>query len=198
MEASALFPTPLWSASYPQAGDLELWAAHILRLESADPIGVSLTNQGGWHSQTSLVTDATLQPLFHWIAARARQAFQHYGWDLNRASPNFNNAWAMVNRRGHGVRTHLHPNSLFSGVFYLTAPPGSGAIAFLDPRAGAQVLHPPLQADASPFAAGRVVRQPRPGLLLLFPAWLWHEVEPGQSDSPRICVSFNIGMKPVP
>jgi uncharacterized protein (TIGR02466 family) len=94
------------------------------------------------------------------------------------------------------VRAHLHPNSLFSGVMYLTAPEGSGAIAFLDPRAGAQVLPPPLQHASAGYTNGRILRQPRPGLLLLFPDWLWHEVEGSRSTEPRICVSFNIGMQP--
>ena len=107
------------------------------------------------------------------------------------------NAWAMVNRAGDSVRAHLHPNSLFSGVFYLRAPADCGSIAFLDPRAGAQVLKPPLREAEGSDASGRILRQPQPGLMLLFPGWLWHEVERSRSGEERICVSFNIGMRPL-
>lgn len=80
---------------------------------------------------------------------------------------------------------------------YLTAPEGSGAIAFFDPRAGTQVLLPPLHHPSAVYTSGRILRQPRPGLLLLlFPGWPWHEVEGSRSTEPRICVSFNIGMQP--
>jgi ectoine hydroxylase-related dioxygenase (phytanoyl-CoA dioxygenase family) len=30
-----------------------------------------------------------------------------------------------------------------------------------------------------------------PGRIIMFPAWLWHSVEPNQSDDIRISVSFN-------
>jgi hypothetical protein len=51
--------------------------------------------------------------LLGWISSRCLEALGEYGWDLNRGQPRLNNAWAMVNRRGHGNRAHLHSNSLF-------------------------------------------------------------------------------------
>ncbi|NDG02263.1 MAG: hypothetical protein EB119_03515, partial [Synechococcaceae bacterium WBB_34_004] len=37
-------------------------------------------------------------------------------------------------------------------------------------------------------------RQPSAGLMLLFPSWLWHEVEPSaQGRELRISISFNVG-----
>ena len=182
----------MWVAGDPPRA----WSEHILTLERRDPEGVLLTNQGGWHSRTNLLEDPELNALFLWIASCTQRAMDEIGWDRVKATPCFNNAWAMVNREGHSVRAHLHPNSLFSGVMYLTAPEGSGAIAFLDPLAGAQVLLPPLQDPSAGYTSGRILRQPRPGRLLLFPGWLWHEVEGSRSTEPRICVSFNIGMQP--
>jgi uncharacterized protein (TIGR02466 family) len=193
-----LFPTPLWSFNHPDLGSLGPLADRVLELERHDPNGLSLTNQGGWHSATGLLQDPLFEGLFRWVAVCCRTAFEAAGWDLERANPSFNNAWAMVNRLGDSTRAHLHPNSLFSGVVYLQATPGGGAIAFLDPRAGAQVLLPPLRAGAEGAFSGRVRRQPEPGLLLLFPTWLWHEVEPSAAELPRISVSFNVGMRPVP
>lgn len=159
--------------------------------------GLQVTNQGGWHSPTDLLADPLLQPIFHWIAGCTTQALQGLDWYLARAVTYFNNAWAMVNRRGDSVRAHLHPNSLFNRVFYITAPEGSGTIAFLDPHSGSQMLLPPLAEPDSDFARGRVRFAPARGRLLLFPAWAWHEVEQSAGDKLRICVSFNIGMKPV-
>lgn len=197
MQTSELFATPLWSFQHPEQDQLRTWRDHILALERRDAEGVQLTNQGGWHSRTDLLLDPALKPLFLWIASCTQQAMEDFGWDTGRATPCFNNAWAMVNRDGDSVRAHLHPNSLFSGVLYLTAPEGSGAIAFLDPRAGAQMLLPPLRRSQDNDASGRSLRQPQPGLLLLFPGWLWHEVERSRCREPRVCVSFNIGMRPL-
>jgi uncharacterized protein (TIGR02466 family) len=191
-----LFPTPLWSFNHPDLGSLGPLADRVLELERLDPNGLSLTNQGGWHSSTDLMQDAAFQDMFQWIAGCCHGAFQAWGWDFSKATPTFNNAWAMVNRVGHSTRAHLHPNSLFSGVMYLRVPEGAGAIAFLDPRAGAQMLLPPLRTDAKEDQQGRLRHQPQVGELLLFSAWLWHEVEPSTRAGERIALSFNIGMRP--
>jgi len=195
-ELDPIFPTPLWRWSHPRPEELDGYADHILTLQRQDPVGLNRTNQGGWHSSTALLADPALRGLFTWLSSCCLEAMGSFGWDFSLAAPIFNNAWAMVNRRGHGNRAHLHSNSLFSGVAYLRVPPDSGAICFLDPRGGAQMLLPPLNAQASDAARGRHRVTPQTGLVLLFPGWLWHEVEPSASDEPRICVSFNLGMTP--
>jgi len=191
-----LFPTQLWHFEHPNPQGCRKLGEVVLALEQQDPAGLQVTNQGGWHSSTDLLAHPAFQDLFHWIAACCQAALQDWGWDLTKATPTFNNAWAMVNRQGHSTRAHLHPNSVFSGVVYLQVPDGAGAIAFLDPRAGAQMLVPPLRAAADEDRQGRVRRLPKVGELLLFPSWLWHEVEPTGQDQPRIAISFNIGMRP--
>lgn len=197
MNRDDLFSTPIWSWHYPCSADLAAWAERVLALERRDPCGLLVTNQGGWHSSTTLLDDPAFAPLFRWIAFSIQEALLACGWEMSRAKPCFNNAWAMVSRRGHGVRAHLHPNSLFSGVVYLCADEGCGDIAFLDPRSGSQMLQYPQVESVDPVQSGRVVKRVAEGLLLLFPSWLWHEVQPSQSDKVRICVSFNIGMRPV-
>ena len=190
----SLFPTPLWHFQHPDPDVVGGWANHVLQLQTNDPQGLAITNQGGWHSQTNLLDDQTLAPLFNWIAAASQHAFVDIGWDFSLATPTFNNAWAMVNGPGHTTRAHLHPSSLFSGVVYLQVDEGAGSIAFLDPRGGAQMLCPPFHPGRGEVLQGRIRRQPLTGLMLLFPSWLWHEVEPSApSSSLRISISFNVG-----
>jgi len=190
-----LFSTPLWHFQHPDPQGCRKLGEDVLVLERKNPTGLQVTNQGGWHSSTDLLADPAFQDLFQWIACCSQVALSDWGWDLTKATPTFNNAWAMVNRQGHTTRAHLHPNSLFSGVVYLQVPEGAGAIAFLDPRGGAQMLVPPLRASAGEDCRGRVRRMPQVGELLLFPSWLWHEVELSAQDQPRIVISFNIGMR---
>jgi len=197
MPPQLLFATPVWSFDLPPTLEPAALAEEVLRIRGQDPTGVQITNQGGWHSRTNLLEHAPLAPLFQWMAAHCQQALGELGWDFALARPRFNNAWAMVNGSGHSVRAHLHPNSLMSGVVYLQTPERSGNIAFLDPRNGAQVLLPPLQDPQASLLNGRLEMVPRPGLMLLFPAWLWHEVGASHSDQERISISFNIGMQPV-
>ena len=58
------------------------------------------------------------------------------------------------------------------------------------------MLCPPLLAGKGELLQGRLRRQPSAGLMLLFPSWLWHEVEPSAPSSGlRICISFNVGQR---
>ena len=86
---------------------------------------------------------------------------------------------------------HIHPHAAVSGTYYVTVPPGSGAIRFEDPRLGLMMAAPPRRKQARPANRSFVAVQPRPGLLLLWESWLRHGVEAHAAREPRISVSFN-------
>jgi uncharacterized protein (TIGR02466 family) len=101
--------------------------------------------------------------------------------------------WANLNRKGDYNTVHNHPNALWSGVYYVDpgdnsgVGPLSGAIDFLDPRGGADMV----TIRGNP--AGMVNRHhPEPGLLLIFPGWLQHFVHPFQGEGERITIAFNV------
>ena len=67
-------------------------------------------------------------------------------------------------------------------------PPGSGAFVFRDPRPG--VLHGFVKGGV-PNGHADVHLTPSDGLLVLFPCWMEHYVEPHDGDEPRITIAFN-------
>ena len=100
--------------------------------------------------------------------------------------------WANINYPGCFNRPHIHPNSLFSGVYYVTAPKNSGNLMVYDPRPGVQMAMPNRKEKKLPPELWREVHyEPVAGRCIMFPAWLWHEVKPNQSNDIRISVSFN-------
>ena len=88
--------------------------------------------------------------------------------------------------KDHHAR-HAHPNSHLSGVFYLTAPEGSGDFNFIDPSPMLDVL----DLSCGNYS-GRFKIKPTAGLLIVFPSWLEHEVEPCECKEARISAPFNI------
>ena len=50
--------------------------------------------------------------------------------------------WANINPPGGMNRAHQHPNSLWSGVYYIKAPKNSGHLKIDDPRASAAMFRP--------------------------------------------------------
>ena len=91
--------------------------------------------------------------------------------------------WASVHE-GNSIHVpHTHPHTAVSGCFYVSIPPGVGAISFDDPRAA----HSPV------FAVNRRTHEPVAGELLLFPPWVIHLVsDSSAASSPRISISFNV------
>jgi uncharacterized protein (TIGR02466 family) len=88
---------------------------------------------------------------------------------------------------------------LWSGVYYMQAPPDCGRIYFADPRAQATALTPRFDPSAPRKIEcwSEVYFEAIAGRLILFPAWLQHEVEPNVCDregapGARISMSFNV------
>jgi uncharacterized protein (TIGR02466 family) len=97
-------------------------------------------------------------------------------------------AWAVVYREWGYHALHSHPDSAWSGVYYVStgdAEAQPGTVEFLDPRNAASAREP----GRSPLHT--VV--PAPGLLIAFPSWLQHWVTPHGGHAERICVAFNVG-----
>ena len=90
------------------------------------------------------------------------------------------------------MRPHIHPHAAVSGTYYVTAPPGAGAIRFEDPRLAMMMAAPPRKKDARGLKTAPLSTcRPKPGLLLLWESWLRHGVEPNAAKRPRISISFN-------
>ena len=106
--------------------------------------------------------------------------------------PVLGNMWANINPPGGYNRPHLHPNSHFSGVYYVKTPKDSGNLVCNEPRLGAHMVMPTRKNGKPPKELWREVQlEPKEGRIIVFPSWLWHLVEPNQSNDIRISVSFN-------
>ena len=120
-----------------------------------------------------------------------------------RASTWRANMWANVNRSGHGNEFHSHPGSFWSGVYYvddggIAADPSlGGELEFMDPRGPGPAMYAPHLAFAMPgglsVGANEVV-PPKAGRLVMFPAWLLHQVRPYRGTAERISIAFNLSL----
>lgn len=98
--------------------------------------------------------------------------------------------WATFSEQGEGLDMHDHPNSDISTVFYLDADEASGPVMFRDPRPAAR-LHDFNVHSRTPLNRHAWPIHPQPGLLLVFPSWLEHRVEPNRSVATRISIGLN-------
>jgi uncharacterized protein (TIGR02466 family) len=189
----SLFATPVWRT---RLTGFERENARMLRdleaLYRMDPDGLERSNVLGWHSQDDL----------HRRPAFARLARTVLGLIETEVTPALNldssenrfvidSMWAVRNEKFAYHFVHRHPSCFFSGVYYLQAPDPTGALNFHDPRADVRMLRPPM-LDESAFTQQIVSYRPQIRALIIFPAWLPHDVSPNRSNSPRVAVSFDI------
>tara|TARA_R100000008_G_scaffold58594_1_gene36415 strand:+ start:226 stop:807 length:582 start_codon:yes stop_codon:yes gene_type:complete len=189
MNVEYFFPTPVYFKDLPNAEQLNKYLEeHIVRWSEQDK-GLKKTNVNGWHSTTDMNLKEEYNPLTKELFTMQEEIFakEH----LTR-QPVCGNMWANINYPGSFNRPHLHPNSLFSGVYWVKAPEKSGNFMIYDPRSGIQTSMPGREDVKLPPELWREAHfKPVAGRILMFPAWLWHEVRPNRSKENRISVSFN-------
>ncbi|HXU99258.1 MAG TPA: TIGR02466 family protein [Caulobacteraceae bacterium] len=119
-------------------------------------------------------------------AALAAAGFE---FDLGGGRLALDSMWVSVLKPGAGHSGHIHPHAALSGVIYITAPPGAGALRLEDPRLPLMMAAPPRRADAAEPSRAFVTLQPAAGAIYIWESWLRHEVLPGKGR--RISLSFN-------
>lgn len=191
----ALFRTPLARFRLPNADEINpgLESAILQRMD--DDQGVQRSNVRGWHSARDFQD---------WPQAEARELVE----SMRSAVLNMVSlisgassceakieivAWANVNGPGSYNQYHTHPNSLWSGVYYIRAGDygksdirGAGKLRLYDPRGRIDQLSHPGQGFG-----GNVSIPPEDGMMVVFPSWLAHSVNSFDSDTLRISVAFN-------
>ncbi|MGI9335522.1 MAG: putative 2OG-Fe(II) oxygenase, partial [Gammaproteobacteria bacterium] len=109
-------------------------------------------------------------------------------------------AWTTTLDRQGSQHAHIHATAHLSGVYYLSLP---DSVADDASQAGwiefgrAPDQYQP-KDEVRSHEQGRVQHQgeirtvkPVPGLLLLFPSYLYHRTIPSDSDQPRITIGFD-------
>ena len=100
------------------------------------------------------------------------------------------NMWFNVNYPGCYNISHVHPGSVFSGVFYINCPQNSGNLLLHRDVRFMDYMHGSFKEEV-PATASTWSLKPKPGHLVVFPSYLLHSVTTNLSNSDRISLSFN-------
>ena len=183
------FPTPIYIKDLPNVDQLNSYLEQKIIQWSQQDKGVSKTNAGGWHSATDMNQKEEYNVLTKELFNMQDEIFKK---EFLTQKPVLGNMWANINGPGNFNRPHLHPNALFSGVYWIKTPINSGNLMLYDPRPGAHTTMPNRKKGKLPPELWREVHyEPKAGRCIMFPSWLWHEVQSNRSNDTRISVSFN-------
>ena len=190
-----LFPTRFYSAKVTPPRGLAETCLSIAADDKAGQRWAKSHGYGGYTSYASL-NDLLLRAsifadlekaIAKHVAAFARKS----EFDLGSRKLKLDSLWINVMDKGAIHAPHIHPHSVISGTYYVTVPPGGGAIRFEDPRLPMLMAAPPKKQKAKLENRSFVDVAPKPGQLLLWESWLRHGVEPNRAKGKRISVSFN-------
>ncbi len=196
-----LFPTPVMRSVLPDAARINAELVDWVRGLQREDGGVQRTNVGGWHSAVMLAQRPV--PVLQGFLAHARDALSRWaqhsfalpqapdaaGWQIE--------LWANLNRRGHHNRAHDHLRSgVIASAFYYVQCGGSevgGRTVFVN-----QQSVPAHVECAVGWRDQEWAVTPADGMLMVFPSWLGHRVEPFEGDGDRITLAFNAGHAALP
>ena len=110
--------------------------------------------------------------------------------------------WGNIQPQGHAFHRHSHHNNMFAGVYYVNQSENRGIanrlkgfphLLFWNDRRDHQLS--PKRNPNHPFNRYNFPVEVKKDLLVIFPAWLEHEVGQNTSTKDRISISFNIMLR---
>lgn len=173
-----------------------------MSIGSYNSIGCKFNLHGGYRSKDGFLNRS--EPSIAWlreqIIPRVNEIL-YFGVVDKTLSIKFTiEGWGAVLRQGHGQKMHVHPGSMYAGVYYVTAPEGigqpgnsEGCLQLYEPRNGATMAQ--VARGISLYGESvEVCPTHTGGILFIFPSWLPHEVRPMTENftGPRIAISFNV------
>ena len=204
IQVHPVFATPIVTVDVADAARLNDALKPTILARARDHPGTRHSNLGGWQSSWDLE---------QWGGAAVGQLLDQSRSAADRLTADRDgrpvkvdwrtNAWANINRRGHGNEFHTHPGSFWSGTYYVDdggAVAGAGLggeFEFQDPRGVGPAMYAPhlsfnLPGGRSVGASETIA--PKAGLMVIFPAWLSHAVRPYLGDGDRISIAFNLSV----
>ena len=147
---------------------------YLYEIYKSDPEGVSVSNKGGWQSN-SLINNSKFSPL---LLDVTNQISSHF-----RKKYNITELWGNISSKYcyNSIHTHSYvghgaePYKSLSGVIYLQTPEDCGGLR----------IHNPIFIDQNYYY------EPKVGSVIVFPTTLPHAVETNLSDKDRISLAFN-------
>jgi len=192
MHRDLLFPTPVYIADIKHPTLNQELERDIVAWSKQDK-GIVRTNVQGWHSKTNMHERPEFKKLVNMLYDCQKTVYEQ---EYYESEPVLGNMWANINPPGGSNRAHQHPNSLWSGVYWIKTPKNCGQLKIDDPRSVACMTRPRQKDTKKPDRLWRETHyEPVAGRCIMFPSWLMHCVDPNESNDIRISVSFNFLQK---
>src|SRR3954471_10184957 len=186
-----LFATPVLVQKLDGAAELNAALGQQILAKREEDQGLKLSNRGGWQSTHDFVRWSG--EAGRTVINRACELATAHVMRINAPLRWSVDAWANVSGPGAFNMPHVHGGTYWAAVYYVRVGDGEGGELVLhDPRMPGLRMHAPGVRFKNLGPELRAEIKPKEGLLVLFPGWLSHSVEPWQGSGERISVAMNI------
>ncbi len=194
MKIETLFTSFIASTTLPDVDNDELIKYAYQCKDTSQ--GVIKSNAFGWQSDPLTVPNKEVGKLANLIHNNISSVADCWKLRNDKTLISLENIWININSKAAFNRPHVHPESLFSGSYYVKTPSQEGgAIVFVHPAVNFQYhLNADIVEDWNDFTSASYRIFPKAGDLLIFPSFLVHYVEPNTTDEDRISIAFNAGL----
>ena len=187
-----IYSVPLWNSEYPEFEEhKEIFLNAIRIYKDENPTKETpRSNISGYQSPDTLQGVTELHPLFEYICQMGFKAVADL--DFVDCDIALTSAWLNINDSRQCMNSeHIH-GDIFSGVFYLKAPEGSGKLNICNPGLNRMWQGCSLTSQKNQFTGESIRIEPEEGNIILFPSYIQHSVETNNHDEERISISFNL------
>ncbi len=202
IQIEPLFATPVAFAPLPNAEAVNTALRRTILERAETHPSTAHSNLGGWQSSWDLPEWGGEEATF--LLSFARQLADKFTADrTGKPAPQDwrMNAWANINRNGHGNEFHTHPGCMWSAVYYVDDggaaedPSLGGEFEIQDPRGVAPAMYRPEIVPAVPGGASMGASEminPVAGTVMMFLSWVSHAVRPYTGAGTRISIAINL------
>jgi uncharacterized protein (TIGR02466 family) len=196
MEVLPLFSTPV----YIDFCDLE--AGIIISAENTqfvNPCGDDPTYGKNGSISTNTMWLETVPDLKRIVEAHlAEYVFGVLGASRESVYLEHQSSWVNLHHEGDRAASHVHVNSMFSGVVYLNVPENSGDIIFslpsMIPTYATNTVNLDI-VDPNLYNMREFPIAPEQGMIIIFPSHIPHYVTASRTHLHRYSVAFNYFVK---
>jgi tetratricopeptide (TPR) repeat protein len=186
-------PPQGWSSLEAYLADLAaaLRALHVTR---APPSEQSLRHGIQTATDLTLVEEPAIRAFFSAIEAPIGRYLGEVGQGAgplrsrNTGACRVAGAWSVLLKPNGFHVDHFHPDGWISSAFYVETP--KAALETEDRQGWIKFGQPPFSFE--PAQPPEHFVKPEPGLLVLFPSYMWHGTVPFTSDERRMSIAFDL------
>ena len=182
-QVHTIFATPMFVSTFHDRKKLDDILNFVKSLEYKDKTGQT---ENKMSSNTFVLNLPELKELKIYVEDALKYFMQNV--IQTEQTLKITQSWVNYSEKGKTHTFHTHPNSIFSGVFYLQSDLNSPYVTFFNRIPNQYQFE---SRGDTPFTGNIFRCNPDPGSLIIFPSNLPHAVETNTSDTPRISLSFN-------